>query len=135
MLNSTTCQSKTCSKCGQELPISEFHRRRHYVRSGHRAACKECTREATRIARIKNPVVIDLQKHKIRARTREAIRRHELTPLPCQVCGNLEVEAHHPHYSGGDAHMVVQWLCKKHHALEHGNRPWTNQLELFPAMA
>ncbi len=38
--------TKQCSRCKRVLPGSEFHKRRHYVRSGLRAACKDCTREA-----------------------------------------------------------------------------------------
>jgi len=124
---------KTCSKCGRTLPYSEFHRRRHYVRDGRQSACKDCTREATRRARAENPPRLDLRKHRVRARTRQAIRRGELIPQPCEECGNTEVEAHHPDYDAPDAHLKVRWLCEKHHSLLEGKRAWTKQMELFPA--
>ncbi|MFC1611323.1 hypothetical protein ACFL6C_10205 [Myxococcota bacterium] len=41
-------KTKRCTRCGRVLPIGEFHRRQHYVKSGVRAACKDCTREAQR---------------------------------------------------------------------------------------
>ncbi len=73
-------------------------------------------------------------KEKIRARTRAAIRRGELTPLPCQVCGDLETFPHHESYDSDDAHLRIEWLCRKHHGFEHGTRPWTKQIELFPSL-
>ena len=68
----------------------------------------------------------------IRARTSAAIRRGELTPLPCAVCGSPRAEAHHRRYDTEEAHLDVTWLCDSHHALEHGKHPWTDQIELFP---
>ncbi len=32
-------KTKRCTQCGRVLPITEYHRRQHYVRSGIRAAC------------------------------------------------------------------------------------------------
>lgn len=131
MFNPVTL-TKVCSQCGEEKPLSEFHRRRHYVQHGYRAACKTCTREATREARARSPRKLDLKKHRVRARTRAAIRQQRLVPQPCRICGSLEVEAHHPDYEAPDDHLLVDWLCEKHHSLEHGKRAWTNQIELFP---
>lgn len=45
-----------------------------------------------------------------------AIRDGKLTPLPCQVCGIQEVEAHHPDYSRP---LDVVWLCRHHHSQIH----------------
>ncbi len=130
-----TPRTKQCTSCGRTLPLTQFHRRRHYVRSGLRAACKDCTRDTTRRARAEQPSRADLHKQRIRSRTHDAIRRGELTPQPCRVCGTPDVEAHHLDYDAPDAHLQVDWLCEKHHGLEHGTQPWTKQAELFPAMA
>ena len=35
-----------------------------------------------------------------------------LPKKPCEVCGELEVEAHHDDYKKP---WKVRWLCKKHH--------------------
>ncbi len=131
---STAASTKVCSSCGEELPQSAFHRRRHYIRAGVRAACKACTREAGRRARAEKPQPVDTTKHRVRARTRAAIQRGELSPLPCQVCGEVEVVPHHPSYDGDRAHFEIEWLCRKHHGLEHGKRPWTKQAELFSGL-
>lgn len=127
---------RRCSICARDLPAigpeGAFHRRRHYVRAGVRAACKDCTREANRRARAAGKHSVDPRKQRVRRLTHAAIARGELVPEPCEVCGELNVQAHHPSYEGDDAHVEVRWLCRKHHALLHGQRAWTNQLELFP---
>lgn len=45
-----------------------------------------------------------------------AVRDNRLHKLPCWVCGNLDVEGHHPDYS---APLDVVWLCKEHHSEIH----------------
>lgn len=130
---------KRCSVCGLVLPVSSFHRRAHYVRSGVRSACQRCTSRKAQArredlkARGEYPVKDEeaLKKSIVRARTRVAIRRGVLTPEPCAVCGDAHVEAHHEDYDREDAHLHVVWLCRPHHAQHHGLRPWTLQLDLF----
>ncbi len=116
------------------MPVSAFYRRRHYVRAGVRAACKACTRDAARRARAENSPQGDPKKQQVRARTRAAIQRRELTAQPCEICGNAEAFPHHRSYDGAEAYLEVNWLCRKHHGLEHGKRPWTKQAELFPEL-
>ncbi len=41
-----------------------------------------------------------------------AVRRGELKPKPCEVCGVVKVESHHEDY---ERPLEVKWLCKKHH--------------------
>jgi hypothetical protein len=126
-------KTKRCTQCGRDLPITEFHRRQHYVRSGVRAACKDCTREAAKEAARTERNDRDRLKDQVRAKTRQAIERGELVPQPCRVCGHPDAQAHHRRYEGDGAHLDVEWLCIRHHALEHGTNPWTKQVELFPA--
>jgi len=45
-----------------------------------------------------------------------AVRAGTLKKLPCLVCGELEVEGHHPDY---DSPLSVIWLCIKHHKEIH----------------
>ena len=119
---------KTCSRCAVSKPLTEFHRRRHYVRSGVRAACKECT--ATASARSpRSPA--DSTKALIRARTRRAIVDGVLKRERCVVCGDSDVQPHHLDYSRGNAsHLLIEWLCVEHHRRRHGFHPWTRQLDL-----
>ena len=57
---------------------------------------------------------------RLRARARQAVRdaqRHGLLhPLPCEVCGDTLVEAHHDDYA---KQLDVRWLCHKHHGIQH----------------
>lgn len=128
-------RTKICSQCKKELPISAFHRRANHVRKGVRAACKVCTAAQAKAARDQKQVTKtddERLRAAVRQRTRTAIKRGDLTPQPCEKCGSPNVEAHHPRYEGDDAHLEVMWLCRHHHALEHGKSDWTHQLELIP---
>jgi len=59
------------------------------------------------------------QKKKLKARKKLQlmIRLGLVTKKPCEICGRLEVEAHH--HNGYDDATDVRWLCAEHHdALE-----------------
>lgn len=120
-------KTKRCTQCGRVLPVTEFHRRQYYVRSVVRAACKECTHEAAGEAP-NDRDELDRLKDQVRAKTHQAIERGELVPEPCKVCGDSSTQADHRRYDGPDAHLDVEWLCQRHHALVCG---WTSQAELF----
>jgi hypothetical protein len=124
---------KACSKCARLLPPSSFHRRGHYTRTGTRSACRECTAadvKQKRDAEEREPTDEEAKKSAVRSRTRRAVDQGILAIGPCEQCGAAEVEAHHESYDGPEAHLHVNWLCKRHHALHHGERPWTKQLDL-----
>jgi len=126
--------TKICTRCGDEKAITDFHRRNHRVRLGVRAACKTCTSRESAERRKTHPCRQDPLKARVRARTRDAIRRGLLIPQPCRACHDPHVEPHHPDYAAPDAHLHVIFLCRQHHALEHGHHAWTKQLDLFPAL-
>jgi hypothetical protein len=46
----------------------------------------------------------------------KALEEGRLVRQPCEVCGSLKTDSHHPDYS---KHLEVQWLCRKHHLLEY----------------
>ena len=58
---------------------------------------------------------------KVRAHiaVRAAVKRGKLCKQPCEVCGCLEVQAHHEDYSKP---LDVRWLCKSHHIDADNNR-------------
>lgn len=56
------------------------------------------------------------ERFKARAAANNAVANGSLVKLPCWVCGELEVEGHHPVYS---MPLDVVWLCKKHHDQTH----------------
>lgn len=51
-------------------------------------------------------------KNKTRRRTTQLVISGKLIKTPCELCGELRVEAHHLDYS--DAYKV-RWLCPVHH--------------------
>lgn len=55
-------------------------------------------------------------KNAVRLQTRNAIARGELTRQPCEVCGEVTVDAHHDDYSQP---LKVRWLCRYHHRQHH----------------
>ena len=57
-------------------------------------------------------------KHKVKAqnKARVAWLKGLIQKNPCEVCGAIKVEGHHPNY---DEPLNVIWLCKKHHAELH----------------
>jgi hypothetical protein len=56
------------------------------------------------------------EKYKARYLVGNAIKLGKLKRLPCEICGNLKVEGHHPDYAKP---LEVKWLCKLHHDLTH----------------
>lgn len=56
------------------------------------------------------------QRRRVKDATAYAIETGKLVKLPCEVCGESKVEAHHPDYSRP---LMVVWLCKQHHKEIH----------------
>ena len=55
-------------------------------------------------------------RHNVRRVTRRAVASGKLVKTPCHVCGEVQVEGHHPDYSRP---LDVVWLCRKHHNEVH----------------
>lgn len=51
-----------------------------------------------------------------RRAVRDAVKRGDLTRLPCEKCGEAVSFAHHPDYSKP---LEVEWLCRPCHTAEH----------------
>jgi hypothetical protein len=62
----------------------------------------------------KEPDFIDERKYA--SKTYQAIKNKTLIRQPCEICGNLEVFAHHEIYSD---YLNVRWLCRSHHLRLH----------------
>lgn len=48
---------------------------------------------------------------------RQALVNGVLKRMPCGICGNLIVDAHHNDYQRA---LEVEFLCRKHHMEKHG---------------
>ena len=133
---------KTCFKCAQQKPLTEFYAHKK-MGDGHLNKCKECAKIDVRKHREANAEKVraydrirsslphrkDLQSknikayrsaHRERARANSkvahAVRLGTVKKLPCFVCGDLKVEGHHPAYS---LPLDVVWLCPAHHREIH----------------
>lgn len=137
-----TTSEKTCFKCGETKPLSDFYRHKA-MSDGHLGKCKECAKHDARNHRSAN-----LERVRAYDRTRSkqphrrahiarnaakwrranpkgyrahgavnnAIRTGTLTREPCEVCGAREVHAHHDDYNKP---LDVRWLCVRCHAGHH----------------
>ena len=56
------------------------------------------------------------ERQSVRYKVKYALKTGKLVKTPCQVCGELEVQGHHPDYSRP---LEVVWLCQKHHLEIH----------------
>lgn len=57
-----------------------------------------------------------------------ALRDGRLSKLPCFICGEIEVQGHHPDY---DAPLDVVWLCIKHHSQIHAKYSEEYNIEIM----
>ena len=56
------------------------------------------------------------EKYKAHCKLNNSLRDRKISKLPCKVCGELKVHAHHADYSKP---LDVIWLCSVHHSLVH----------------
>lgn len=141
--------SKTCFKCNQTKPIDDFYKHSR-MSDGHLGKCKECTKKDSRdrycsddgrkkiIAyELKRARDVDRrkrrveyarrmnkrspEKYKARNMVKNYLRDGKLFKKPCEMCGEIKVQAHHTDYSKP---IDVMWLCRKHHLMIEGKLPF-----------
>jgi len=104
----TTPFPELCGKCKQ----------RPHAKGN--AWCSECKKESHRVWRSRNPNwdrLTDERREKSNARklVNHRVKRGQMLKLPCFICGNMNVSAHH--YLGYDKEhaLDILWLCMEHH--------------------
>ena len=133
--------SKECYRCNRVLAIHNFYRHPE-MKDGHLNKCKDCCRrESVIVSRGEKARKRDIDRYHNNPDRRSMIREHaknsrkqnrkranarnkvaraiangELLKHPCEVCGKLEVEAHHEDYADP---LNVVWLCRIHHGERH----------------
>jgi hypothetical protein len=134
---------KLCLGCNVVKPLTEFYTH-PLTADGRQGKCKECQRKAVRENRAaKRKQYSEYERkrrqrperkayqqaatkryrkaHPLEARAHRMVayhmRRGNLVPEPCEVCGSIEVQAHHDDYAKP---LNVRWLCFKHHRELHG---------------
>ena len=138
--NTTGGHMKTCSKCGEVKPLTEYYRDAR-SKGGLRSCCKPCHIEAVKTWIVANPEKhatyrdrwkrenpektadrisrwqqANPEKHRAHVAVMNAIRHGKIVSQPCVVCGDKKSEGHHPDYSKP---LEVVWLCRKHHMMLH----------------
>lgn len=127
---------KICGQCKLDKPDSDFHKR-SASKDGLSACCKECQQKYDS-ARLRDPKRMKMRndyqmtpkgkaahqranknwleknaiKRKAHIITGNAIKYGKLKKAPCEVCGKLEVHAHHDDYAKP---LEIRWLCDIHH--------------------
>ncbi len=133
---------KKCFKCGEEKRLNYFYKH-PMMKDGHLNKCKECTKKDVKIDRKSSPNARNYdnaryknnedRRKKIAERAKKwrekhpdrykahtavsnAVRDGRLVKLPCEVCGEKYVHAHHDNYKNP---LEVKWLCPIHHQELH----------------
>jgi predicted RNA-binding Zn-ribbon protein involved in translation (DUF1610 family) len=145
---------KTCRKCGQEKPETDFHRSRTAA-DGRQGWCKVCRVASKRKQRAANPehyrararehrkTEAAMKRHyEYKQRNREKVLAHKavnraiaagrlVRPLACPSCGatDVQIHAHHEDYS---RQLDVEWLCPRCHAVAHADL-WAARSERLAA--
>lgn len=108
---------KICNHCKESKSLPEFYKRKDGY---YRHLCKHCWAIYTR------PQRLDYQKNRAdkvkitaRASLQAAVRHGKIEKLPCEKCGEIEVEAHHHMGYSKEYWRIVKWLCTKHHKEAH----------------
>ncbi|HQW57340.1 MAG TPA: hypothetical protein PK583_00070 [Gammaproteobacteria bacterium] len=115
--------SKKCTHCKQIKYLCLFPKTRR-AKDGYNSWCLDCknaipdkkrklTADEYRAARTKERQSIQ---GKARRYIENRVRRGTLAKSPCQICGTLKVQAHHPDYSKPSD---IMWLCRSHHMAWH----------------
>lgn len=139
---------KTCFKCLEDLPLSEFYAHPQMA-DQYLGKCKKCTRlDAAEDRRRNIERVRGYDRDRAKLEHRKALRTRIVArwrakyperrraqgvlsyalrmeriqrPVACQRCGNVpkRIEAHHADYSKP---LDVEWLCKPCHAIADRER-------------
>lgn len=117
-------QTKICTKCKKELPLTEFHKDSRR-KDGVYSQCKECKNEYKQLHKEK---LLDLQKER-RKRNKEDIKAKQKAwnkvyyalkvgkiqkPNVCELCAcGGKLQAHHKDYNKP---FEITWVCQTCHA-------------------
>ncbi len=103
--------TKICTACRQEKPLSEFHKSKacRYPKS----KCKPCQIDYHKRRRLRDPA-----RNKAHETLRSAVKRGKIVkPKICSCCRKEALlDGHHPDY---DKPLEVVWLCPMCHRHEH----------------
>src|SRR3974390_1123490 len=101
----------TCARCGKLIEES---------RRGKQAYCLACHAENMRRIRPKHSNLPEIARKKANTRSYANVykRRGKLIKKPCERCGKVTSQMHHPDYTKP---LEVKWLCRGCHLELHKN--------------
>ena len=95
--------TKVCTKCGRELPVTEFNRNRR-MKDGRMSECRECVAKIGKVSRKK------LNERKRAEKQEEVRKQQEAGVKVCKKCGRtLPLSA----FGRGHAADGLQGICKE----------------------
>jgi len=114
---------KQCRRCLKVKVLNSFYDHPETA-DGKFAKCKDCvlverrktTKPDDKKAWNERWILKNVIQPEACAIVGRAIRNGKLKKQPCEVCGEIKVEAHHDDYSKP---LNVRWLCKYHHTQHH----------------
>lgn len=144
--------NKTCFKCGEEKPLSDFY---SHPKMGdkHLGKCKACAKidvvtnralnleyyqrydrerknQPHRLAQRRYNSKQYYKRHPTKARAnhtlRRAVKSGRVIKRPCEICGSPNADAHHDNYSKP---LDVKWLCPLHHHAAHRKYNYDNLIK------
>jgi len=134
-------ETKVCSKCKQEKPLTAFFKSK---RDGYRSRCKECHKaDCAEYAKTGyynryNKTQKNLDKVKERRDRPEAriknlarwyakrmVAKGVIEKQACALCGAPEAQKHHPDY---DKPLLIVWLCRDCHRELHNKLTPTGEV-------
>lgn len=116
---------KKCTHCEIERPITDFWKNPRH-KAGISNCCRFCFRiidkeryyknhlksKRYKLATSKRMMEKYPEKWTARSLTKYAVKIGKLIKMPCEVCGEVKVQAHHKDYSKP---LEVNWVCIGHH--------------------
>lgn len=140
--NRIALEVKTCMVCKIEKPKFEFYEA-PVNEDGRKNTCIQCEKVLRHERYVANRAKVSKQVKERKGKNwsrwqdirRRAVKRHQekhpeirkahgvmayeikkgtQTKTPCEICGELKVEGHHPSYLPQDR-KIVQYLCHVHH--------------------
>ncbi len=123
-------ETKICSKCKRELPITQFHRHNRRGET-HYSQCRDCKAEYKRVN--KDKLLISQYARRTNSSTEDRLKKKAwnalnyavkvgkiIKPSFCELCGLTgNIQAHHKDYNNA---YDVTWCCQTCHVELDNNR-------------
>lgn len=116
LIDSGTRYLSYCKKCSNLRIMKKYYENREEALVKFKKRYENAEYRAKDIEKSKRYYDKNPLKMKTRAKTRYLVKTGKLTKLPCKICGDVNVQAHHDDYNNP---LQVTWLCKTHHAEHH----------------